>query len=62
VAKVPPHQVVPKNVEQRLLFKHIDSESTFPVEAIQIETARGESALEISGARTEEDWGRVSFE
>jgi hypothetical protein len=29
-----------------------------PVEAIQYETSRGESTLEVSRERTQEDWGR----
>ena len=51
---------MPKPVVQWLLFKYIDGEITF-LEAIQNETARGESALEISGARAEEDCAWCGF-
>jgi hypothetical protein len=42
--------------KQWLLFKYIDGQ--FTIETPQNETTRRESALEISGARTQEDWGR----
>lgn len=46
---------MPKSLVQWATVQVHRWQDHFPVEAIQIETTRGESAREISGARTEED-------